>query len=388
MLSPAGDLIKLRRAIEYGADAVYIGGRFGLRAGASVDDMDMKEAVKFAHEHGRKVYVTVNIYARNRDLDAVRDYVIGLEKIGVDAVIVAELGVLKIVRENTKLCVHISTQANILNKYAADEYIKLGASRIVLARECSIDEIREIATHVAGRCEIEVFVHGAMCISYSGRCMLSNYMIGREANRGECAHPCRWKYTMIEEKRPGEAFTMEQDAHGTYVMNSRDLCLVGHLGALADAGVTSFKIEGRTKSEYYVASVTSLYRRTLDALLGGLRPPNPLLESDKIPHRPYTTGFVFNDDTMFTAHPNPVSTHDVVAVCLGGERVELRNAFCVGDVLEIVAPDANHNKTFTVAEIRDDHGVAVPRANKPAHVYQIKCPIKLGENYFLRKTRN
>jgi len=365
---------KLRLAIKYGADAVYLGGEsFGLRATAGFKNSELADAVKLAHSHNKKIYVTVNIFARNADFPAIKKYLQHLEKIGVDAVIVSDLGVLKLVRETTKLDIHISTQANVLNKYTAEEYVKLGAKRIILARECSLQEIKEISKHLGNSCEIEVFVHGAMCVSYSGRCMLSNYMAKREANRGECAHPCRWKYALVEEKRPGEFLSIEEDARGTYIMNSRDLCLINHLDELSKAGVTSFKIEGRNKSEYYVSAAVSAYKR---------RDHN---DAHKIPHRPYTTGFVFGDDTLFLGHNNPVSTHEVVAMCLGGERISQRNVFCVDDELEILSPGKNHNRTFTVTHIKDKDGQAVTRANKASETYSIECPYELLEDDFLRK---
>jgi len=370
LLAPAGDLNKLKLAIKYGADAVYLGGaKFGLRATAVVDDLP--EAVKFAHAHGVKVYVTVNIFARNHDFVEIKKYVKDLEKLGVDAVIVSDLGVLRLVRENTKLDVHISTQANVLNKYTAEEYVKLGAKRIILARECSISEIKEIAGHLKGRCEIEVFVHGAMCVSYSGRCMLSDYTTGRGGNRGECANSCRWKYALVEEKRPNEYFPVEHDANGTYLLNSKDLCLIEHLDELEKAGVDSLKIEGRNKSEYYVAATVNAYKRR-DAG-----------EVQKIPHRPYTTGFVFKDDTMYPKDAQPFSTHEVVAKSLGNGRVEQRNVFCVGDELEILSWGENHNKVFKVTHIE-----GATRANKAGHVYEVRGSVELQVDEFLRKKIN
>ncbi|MDR0462296.1 MAG: U32 family peptidase [Christensenellaceae bacterium] len=377
LLAPAGDINKLRLAIKYGADAVYLGGpKFGLRATAGIDDAFLPQAVKFVHEHGKKVYVTVNIFARNADFAELKTYIKSLEKINVDAVIVSDLGVLAFVRENSKLPIHISTQANVLNKYTAEEYVKLGASRIILARELSLSEIKEIATHLKGKCEVEVFVHGAMCVSYSGRCMLSSYTTGREGNRGECAQSCRWKYSLVEEKRPGEYFPIEQDAKGTYIMNSKDLCLINHLDELASAGVASFKIEGRNKSEYHVVAVVNAYKRRLAEDIG------------KVPHRPYTTGFVFdgnNPDTLFQSDANPVSTHEVVAMCLGGDKISQRNVFAIGDELEIVSPGANHNKTFTIAIIKDKNSKPACRANQAGETYYIGCPYTLEPDEFLRK---
>ena len=391
LLAPAGDINKLRLAVKYGADAVYLGGRFGLRAGAAINDDNLEEAVSYAHSHGKKVYVTVNIFARNADFDEIKIYVKRLEKINVDAVIVSDLGVLRMVRENTSLKVHISTQANVINKYTAAEYVNLGASRIILARECSLAEINEIAAHIKNRCEIEVFVHGAMCVSYSGRCMISNYMTEREANRGECAQPCRYKYTgnfatgtLIEEKRPSEYWDIEEDVHGTYIMNSKDLCLINHLDELAGSGVTSFKIEGRMKSDYYVAAAVNTYRQALDG-----KKFDYIKEIEKIPHRPWTSGFVFEKGNhLFTEHPNPVSTHEVTGMCLGGNKILQRNVFCTGDELEILSPGRKHNKTFTVKSIKDEQGQIVTRANKASAIYYIELDnseLILESDEFLRK---
>jgi len=382
LLAPAGDMNKLRLAVKYGADAVYLGGKFGLRAGAAIEDDNLQEAVSHAHSHGKKVYVTVNIFARNADFDAIKDYIKQLQEINVDAVIVSDLGVLKLVRENTSLEAHISTQANVINKFTAEEYVNLGAKRIILARECSLKEIKEIADHIKNKCEIEVFVHGAMCVSYSGRCMISNYMTTREANRGECAQPCRYKYTMIEEKRPSEHWGIEEDTHGTYIMNSKDLCLINHLDDLITCGVTSFKIEGRMKSSYYVAATVSAYRRALDK-----EDFDYIKEINKIPHRPWTSGFTFEkSDHLYIECPNPVSTYEVVGMCLGGNKILQRNVFNIGDELEILSPGKNHNITASVISIKDELEQSVTRANKAGAVYYIELDGFVPEaDDFLRK---
>jgi len=391
LLAPAGDMNRLRLALKYGADAVYLGGRFGLRAGAVIEESNMEEAVSRTHSQGKKIYVTVNIFARNTDLEEIKAYVKRLEKIGIDAVIVSDLGVLKLVRENTNLEIHISTQANVLNKFTAEEYVKLGAKRIILARECRLAEIKEISAHLKNQCDIEVFVHGAMCVSYSGRCMLSNYMTAREANRGECAQPCRYKYSaaeagnfitgsFVEEKRPSEYWDAEEDDHGTYIMNSKDLCLINHLDELAACGVSSFKIEGRMKSEYYVAATVNTYRQALDGKKFDYKK-----ESDKIPHRPWTTGFVVEtNNNLFIEHSNQISTHEVTGMCLGGTKIVQRNVFCTGDELEILSPGRNHNMTFKVKSIKDEQGQSVTRANKANAVYFIDFD-GLEPDDFLRK---
>ena len=266
LLAPAGDFTRLKTAFYFGADAAYIGGKeFGLRAkSGNFSEDEIIEAVKYSHALRRKLYVTVNIFAKNDDFAKIEKYALFLEKAGVDAVIISDTGVLKIFRMLTNLEIHISTQANVCNSYAAVQYVELGANRIILARELPIRDIGEICRHLEGKADIEVFVHGAMCISYSGRCLMSKYMTGRDANRGDCAHPCRYKYALQEEKRPGEYFPVEEDANGTYIMNSRDLCLINKLNELADAGAASFKIEGRMKNEHYIGGVVNTYRRAMN----------------------------------------------------------------------------------------------------------------------------
>ena len=385
LLAPAGDFEKVKIAFMYGASAVYLGGnKFGLRAGATLDNDYIKKAVNLANSLGKKIYVTVNIFARNHDFKELIKYLKYLESIGVHAVIVSDLGVMKIVREHTGLEIHISTQANVLNKHTAEEYVRLGAKRIILGRELTLPEIKEIADYLKGKCDVEVFVHGAMCVSYSGRCLLSNYMINRDANRGECAHPCRWKYALMEEKRPGEYFPIDQDQNGSYIMNSRDLVLIEHLRDLERAGVKSFKIEGRMKSEYYVASVVNAYRRAMDG-----EAFDYMTELNKTAHRPWTTGFLLPDgETLYYDHNNPVTTHEVVAMCLGGARVKLKNAFEVGDTLEILSPHGNFNKTFQVTAIKEVASqTSCHRANKADEIYEIECPYELREGEFLRKKK-
>ncbi|MCL2806361.1 MAG: U32 family peptidase [Treponema sp.] len=380
LLAPAGDLSRLKFAVKYGADAVYLGGKFGLRASAAIKDDSLEDAVAFAHSNNKKVFVTLNIFARNDDFEEIKNYIKNLEQLGVDAVIVSDLGVLKLVRKTTTLDVHISTQANVLNKYTAQEYADLGAKRIILARECSIGEIKDITSHLKGQCEIEVFVQGAMCVSYSGRCMLSNYMTNREANRGECAQPCRYKYALVEEFRKSQAWSIEEDTHGTYIMNSKDLCLINHLEELASSGVKSFKIEGRMKSDYYVAATVNTYRRALNG-----EKLDFIKEIDKIPHRPWTTGFVFREnDHLFTEHSNQISSHEVVAMCLGGNKIVQRNVFCEGDELEILSFGKNHNKTFKVLSIKDEQGQNIKRANKASAIYYLDTDT-LEPDEFLRK---
>jgi putative protease len=386
LLAPAGSMNNLRTALRYGADAVYVGGRdFGLRAmAANFDDAELAEAVKMVHALGKKIYVTINIFARNSDLEPIKNYAITLEKLGVDAVIVSDLGVLKIIRENTSLEIHISTQANTLNKLAAEQLVHFGASRIILARECSLTDIHEIATYLKGRAEIEVFIHGAMCVSYSGRCLLSSVMVGRnrEANRGACAQPCRFKYHLMEEKRDGEYYPIDTDANGTYIMNSRDLCLADHLNELSKAGVTSFKIEGRTKSEYYVAGVVNTYRRLMDEQKFDYR-----VELGKISHRSYTTGFLFDNEenTIYPESSAPRASYEFVGVAREGGVVEQRNNFRVGDTLEILSPSDLFNKTFTLTKIINSQNEEVQCAKLVQEHVQIECPYDLQVGDILRK---
>ena len=376
---------KLEIALLYGADAVYVGGKdFSLRAKAgNFTNEELKKATELVHSHGKKIYVTINIFARNADFEPIKEYLRFLQSINIDAVIVSDLGVLRLVRETTNLEIHVSTQANVLNKHTAQIYTDLGAKRIILARECSLDEIKEIAKHLEGKCEIEVFVHGAMCVSYSGRCLLSSYINGgsRDANRGACTQPCRFGYALVEEKRQGMYFPIEQDQHGSYILNSRDLCLANHLTDLADAGVTSFKIEGRTKSEYYVAGVVNTYRKLLNN-----EKIDYISELEKIAHRPYTTGFLFGDAEQYPTSPAPHASHEFVAICVEKNQVQHRNAFNIGDTLEILSPHANtFNKTFAVTRITNQDGEQLDRAKRVQEILTLDCPFELRPGDILRK---
>jgi putative protease len=396
LLAPAGDISKLETALYFGADAVYLGGKaFGLRASAgNFDDEELANSVAAAHARGRKVYITVNVYARNDEFADLVKYVKYLESIKVDAVIVSNLGVLKIIRENTDLEIHISTQANITDKYTAEEYIRLGASRVILARELPIEEIAGIAKHLSTlkTCKglapsVECFVHGALCISYSGRCLLSNYLTGRDSNRGACAQPCRWKYALVEEKRPGEYLPITEDARGTYIMNSKDLCLINRLSELANAGVTSFKIEGRMKSEYYVAGVVNTYRRAMRGEKFDF-----VAELEKLSHRKFTAGTTFADDEIKQHYESaaPIQSHEVVAIVTGerterGCQIEQRNNFAVGETLEILSPTDSFNKTFTVTDLTNTKGEKVERAKLVQETLFMPCPFELHIGDILRK---
>ena len=362
MLAPAGDFSLLKTAIYFGADAVYLGGKeFGLRAKSdNFSEEEIIEAVKYAHVLNKKIYITVNIFAKNSDIKKIENFAFFLEKTGADGVIISDLGVLKIFRTLTNLEIHISTQANVCNSYSALQYVELGAKRIILAREVQIGELNEICECVNGKADIEVFVHGAMCMSYSGRCLMSKYMTGRDANRGDCAHPCRYKYALLEEKRPGEYFSLEEDDNGTYIMNSRDLCLIEKLNELADAGVASFKIEGRMKNEHYVGGVVNIYKRAMNN-----EKFDYINELEKTPHRPFTTGFTFNDEKKeYEKSAVTLSSHKISAVVIEDNQIKVKNKIITGDELEILSPSDCNGKTFIY------NGETV---NIPEQIVQLDC---------------
>lgn len=393
LLAPAGSDEKLKTAIYYGADAVYFAGKqFGLRALAdNFDEKALKDAVDYCHLNGIKAYITVNIFARNSDFEALKKYLKYLEKIKVDAVIVSDLGVLSFVTKYTKLNVHISTQANTVNKYTAMEYVKLGASRVILARELSIAEVKEIALYLKGKCEVECFVHGAMCISYSGRCLLSNYLTGRDSNKGACVQACRWCYSLKQTDKETDGMDIQQDQYGTYILNSKDMNLILHLKDLISAGVTSFKIEGRMKSSYYVATVVNAYKRAIKLLEEGKKPSQALYkELEKTSHRRFTTGFMFGEKSNeFYESSNPVQTHEVMAVVQGYINgkvlIEQRNRFKVGDTLEILTPGENFNKKIKVKEMLNEKGEIVTDAKAVQQQLLLPCKYILQAGDILRK---
>ena len=382
LLAPAGDFSCLKTAFHFGADAVYLGGKeYSLRAKCdNFSEEQIIEAVKYTHALGKKIYVTVNIFARNADINEIKNYALFLEKAGVDAVIISDLGIFKIFKTLTNLEIHISTQANVCNSYAAMQYVELGAKRIILARELPAAEISEICNDLCGKADIEVFIHGAMCISYSGRCLMSKYMTGRDANRGDCAYPCRYKYFLQEEKRQGEFFPIEEDDKGTYLMNSRDLCLINYLNELSDAGITSFKIEGRMKNEYYTGGVVNIYKRAMNG-----EKFNYLEELEKLPHRPFTSGFTFSDqNTEFTKSSKIVLNYQIAAIVIEDSgrsdsvtvQIKVKNKINTGDELEIVSPNESNGKTFIYK------GDTV---NIPEQIVSIECPYKLELYDILRK---
>ncbi len=354
LLAPAGNLEKLKMAVLYGADAVYMGGEaYGLRAYAdNFGSEEMQEGINFAHDHGKKVYITLNIIPHNQDLKGMPEYIKQIENMGVDAVIISDPGVYSIVKETSPgLEIHISTQANNTNWRSARFWHEQGASRVILAREMSLNEISEIRKNVASELELEVFVHGAMCISYSGRCLLSNYMTGRDSNRGLCAHPCRWKYYLVEEKRPGEYLPVYENERGTFIFNSKDLCMIEHIPDLVASGVTSLKIEGRMKSSYYVATVIKAYRQAIDAYYadpeGYSFNPVWLEEVSKASHREFTTGFYFgkpqNSGQVYNTS-SYIRDYDFVGMVTAFDKrtgiatVEQRNRMFKGETVEVVRP--------------------------------------------------
>ena len=402
VLSPAGNMEKLKTAVLYGANAVYFAGKsFGLRAFAgNFSREEILEAVKFCHEHNVKAYVTVNIVAHNKDFDALPEYLVFLQNAGVDAVIVSDIGIAKLVREVApKLDLHISTQANVTNKFSAKAYAEMGASRIVLARELTLTEIKEIRDYLPKNVELEAFVHGAMCISYSGRCLLSNYLSGRASNNGECIQACRWNFEIREKSRGGEFMPIEEDERGTYILNSKDLNMIEHLDDLAKAGVTSFKIEGRMKSQYYVATVTNAYRRATDILEKGgeYHCPETLLdELEKTSHRKYTTGFNYKDKrkekSEYILSSQPVQTDEFVAIVTksssdGVAEIEMRNRFCTTDELNILSFGNNFNKKLEIIKLTDAKGGEITDAKLVQQKLLLTTPFPLFEGEIIRRRK-
>ncbi len=394
LLSPAGNRERLEYALAYGADAVYMAGsRYSLRAFADNFEPDeLKRALELVHSKGKKAYITVNIYAHNSDIDGMEDYFRFLYDIGADAVLVSDMGVLEAAKKGApELPVHISTQANVTNYAAARFFCNAGAERIVLARELSIEEIALIHQKVP-QAELEAFVHGAACISYSGRCLLSDYLTGRSANQGKCAQPCRWGYELVPQGR-ADSFPIAQDERGTYILNSKDLCMIDHLGELADAGVTSFKIEGRMKTAYYTAAVTNAYRRAIDRLEAGLEPDSTLKEElAKAANREFTTGFYFGPVQNGQRYESSKcrQSHEFSAVVLSSDgeylTLEQRNRFRVGDVLEVLSPEPSRcGQKFTVESIISSQGCSVQAAPNPQERVKVPCTLRLEYMDILRR---
>ena len=397
LLAPAGTMEKLQMALAYGADAAYLGGvQFGLRAfGGNFANEEIRAAVQLAHGAGKKVYVTVNVFPHNDDLVSLPDYLRFLAEVGADAVLVADLGVFMLVREAAPtLPVHISTQANNVNWRTVRAWQELGAARVVLARELSREEIREIRRHTS--VELELFVHGAMCISYSGRCLLSSYFTGRDANRGACAQSCRWKYALVEMSRPGEYYPIAEDERGTYIMNSKDLCLLPHLDEVVRCGIDSLKIEGRMKSVHYVASVVKAYRMALDACLSG----NPYevreewrAELEKVSHRAYTTGFFFGKTTgadQIYGSSSYEQTSDFVGLVRAYDpvtqiaTVEQRNNMKLGQEIEVFQPVGAPFRQ-NLSEMWDEEGQEIAAAPHPQQIVHMRMTQEVAANSILRR---
>ena len=393
LLAPAGDMERLRMSLAYGADAVYLAGTdFGMRSFAgNFTPEELKQAVALCHSRGVAVHVTCNTMPRNGEIDRMPEWLSYLQELGVDAAILADVGVLSLLKKHApRVKAHISTQASVSNYQAAAAWYELGASRVILARELSLDEIREIRAKTPRELEIEAFVHGAMCVSYSGRCLLSNYMTGRDANRGACAQPCRYQYALVEEKRPGEYFPIGEDAGGAYIMNSKDMCMIDHIPELIDAGLDSLKIEGRAKSAYYAAVVTGAYRHAIDAALDG-RPLDPVWrdEVEKVSHRPYSTGFYFGEPGQHTSHSRYVRDWQIMAVVTsctpdGTALCELRNKLSAGDELELAGPGLKP-VPVTVEGLTDGDGLPIPEARKPQMPFYLKLPVQAPPLSLLRR---
>lgn len=400
LLSPAGDMEKMRFAIAYGANAVYFAGqRFGMRAAAAnFDDQELRAGIAYAHAHGVKCYITVNIMPSECDLSALPAYLELLADAGADALIVADVGVIRMARRYApKVPLHISTQTSILNHEAANFWADLGAERVVLARELSLEEIAAIRANTPKELEIEAFVHGAMCISYSGRCLISQYMTGRDANHGACAQPCRWNYALMEEKRPGEFFPVEEDARGTYLYNSKDMCMIEHIPELVRAGVNSFKIEGRNKTAYYTACVTGAYRAAIDAYAadpaGFVLPQFCREEVNKVSHREYYTGFYFGSEENGQHYGDSqyIREYEVVGMPVdcgadGHAVFALKNRIFKGEELELIQPGQSPYR-FHADGVVNDEGEALDLFNVPQMRVHFSFPFAVDEYAILRKKK-
>ena len=394
VLSPAGDREKLKMAVAYGADAVYLAGpQYGMRAGAGAfGPEDMAWSMEYCHARGVKAYVTVNTIPTDEQTDALPEYLESLEAAHADGLIISDLGVLALAKRYAPhAAVHISTQAGVLNAQAARMFHDLGAKRVVLAREMSLAQIAELRARAPKELELEAFCHGAMCVSFSGRCVISDYLTGRAANQGACAQPCRWRYKLMEEKRPGELFDVTEDG-GTYLYNSRDMCMIDHVPELIEAGIASLKIEGRTKSAYYAAAVTNAYRHAVDAALAG-QPLAPVWRDEvyAVSHRPYSTGFYFGPPGQYTDDACYFSRYDVAAVVescdeRGNAALTQRNRFCPGDELELLMP-GREPVAFTAGEMRDAEGQPVAAASHPKMELHMTLPCQAPPRSFLRKRR-
>lgn len=401
LLAPGGSLMKLKTAIDFGADAVYIGGdAFSLRVAAenfSVEDM--YEGIRYAHDRGKKVYLTSNIIAHNRDIEKFRGFIEEIRPMGFDAVLIADLGLFGMIREIApEIPVHISTQANNTNYKTVEMWHKMGAERVVLGREMSFKEIAEIQSKVPD-VELEAFVHGAMCISYSGRCLLSNYMTGRNSNLGACAHPCRWNYSLVEEKRPGEYFDVFENERGTFIFNSKDLCMIEHIPELVKSGVASLKIEGRVKTAFYVATIVGAYRREIDRYCADpenyVFNPDELGELCKVSHRPYTTGFFYGrptSDGQVYETSSYIRDYELVGIVTGYDKeakrltISQRNRFFAGDELEIIQPNKPY-VTIKAENMANQKGEAIDVAPHAEEIITMDCVEEIPTGAMVRKRK-
>ena len=393
LLAPAGDMERLHMALAYGADAVYLAGTmFGMRSFAgNFSPAELKTAVELCHSRGVRVHVTCNTMPRNEEISRLPEWLEYLDSLGVDAVILADVGVFALAGKYAPHVErHISTQASIVNYQTARSWYDLGAKRVILARELSLDEVREIRQKTPPELEVEVFGHGAMCVSYSGRCLLSNYMTGRDSNRGACAQPCRYQYALMEEKRPGEYFPVFEENGETYIMNSRDMCMIDHIAELMEAGVNSLKLEGRAKSAYYAAIVTGAYRHAIDAAAAG-EPLDPVWrdEVEHISHRHYSTGFFFGQPGQYTQSSRYIRDWQIVAKVVscdgeGNARLTLNNKFSVGDTLELVGPDVRP-QSLTVEALWDGEGTPLTQVRKPQMEFCMKLPQAVPPLSLLRR---
>ncbi|MBV7273670.1 U32 family peptidase [Clostridiaceae bacterium UIB06] len=400
LLAPAGNLEKLKTAINFGADAVYLGGsKLNLRAFAdNFTTEELKEGIEFAHSRGKKVHVTVNIFPHNEDLIGLEEYLIELKNIGADAILVADPGIILAAREVVpEFEIHLSTQANCLNYKSALFWHKIGVKRVVMARELSLKDFKELREKLPETCDIEAFVHGSMCMAYSGRCMLSNYLTGRDANRGACAQPCRYKCHLVEEKAPGEYQQITEDIDGSYIMNSKDLCMIEHIPKLIQAGINSFKIEGRMKSSYYVASVVKAYREAIDKYIED--PENYKFNSKwmeylvKPSHRTYTTGFYFDEEIKQHYESSAyIRNYDIVGIVRNYDKrthiatIEQRNKVYNGDIVEVLIPKGD-NKTIKLQDMRKTNGKPIDSAPSAQMIFTIKCDEVLNPDDMLIKSK-
>ena len=394
LLAPAGDMERLTMALHYGADAVYLAGQsYGMRAAAgNFNNDELRKAIKLAHARGVKVYVTCNTLPRENELAALPGYLEFLQDAGADALIIADLGVLELAKHHAPMVKkHVSTQLGVINSATANALFALGADTVVLARETPMEDIRRIRANTPKELRLEAFVHGAMCVSFSGRCLLSNYLTGRDANRGGCAQPCRWKYHLVEETRPGEYFEITEDG-GTYIMNSRDMCMIEHIPELIEAGIDSLKIEGRMKSAYYAAVVTNAYRHAIDAALEGRELEWVWVEeTEKLSHRPYCTGFYYGDPGQHYEKASYFTKADVAAVVMscdneGNALLTQRNKFYKGDELELLLPD-REPVCFKAEHIYDVNGNEIENTAHAMMEFSMRLPFAVPENTIVRKCR-